>query len=427
MSFAEFLNQLAPEGLESIVAAAVVAILATATAAIFGAGVYYGRMKRREKRAQLEASLAEARGEVRRIRPSLDAAVRENEDLHRRLAASRDHMHRVRRALSHGYDRGLTTRPTWGRAPSQIPIVAIGNLKGGVGKTTLTANLGAYLGDTAHRRAPNGKPVLFIDLDFQGSLSSILIGAGRDLSGAEAPNKNAVTQLFDNAITDENRRHAAREIMHGRMAGSCFYDADVPFSIFEEQEYFEWVFRGEPGFEDDHVEEPIEDPRLWLGDFLHSAVVQREFGAVMIDLPPRTTLFAYAALLAANNVIIPTREDQLSRVAAQNFVSFLESGRESLWPRLNIVGVAGVNTTPNSQRSEEVDELLRRLAADLDDIWNGAQQPLSYLGKAPWMAQIAEVAGEDFAYFDARENVKAGSPNAIFTGIGDAVRAKLRL
>ena len=46
------------------------------------------------------------------------------------------------------------------------PIVAVVNLKGGVGKTTLTANLGAI-------HFLNQKKTLLVDLDYQGSLTSI--------------------------------------------------------------------------------------------------------------------------------------------------------------------------------------------------------------------------------------------------------------
>src|SRR5204862_249242 len=48
------------------------------------------------------------------------------------------------------------------------PVVAVLNFKGGVGKTTLTANLAATF-------AGHGERVLMIDLDYQGSLTSLVL------------------------------------------------------------------------------------------------------------------------------------------------------------------------------------------------------------------------------------------------------------
>jgi Flp pilus assembly CpaE family ATPase len=59
----------------------------------------------------------------------------------------------------------------WQHDADGVRVVAFGNLKGGVGKTALAANFGAYV---AHELQ---LPVLFVDLDFQASLSSFLIQA----------------------------------------------------------------------------------------------------------------------------------------------------------------------------------------------------------------------------------------------------------
>lgn len=61
-----------------------------------------------------------------------------------------------------------TKRPT--RSSNSILIITVAAMKGGVGKTTLTANLAAYL-DRQNKR------VLLIDLDYQGSLSHMLTSA----------------------------------------------------------------------------------------------------------------------------------------------------------------------------------------------------------------------------------------------------------
>src|SRR5207248_10921114 len=51
-----------------------------------------------------------------------------------------------------------------GRNRKPVPIIAVSNQKGGVGKTTSTLNLGAALREL-------GKTVLLVDLDPQGSLT----------------------------------------------------------------------------------------------------------------------------------------------------------------------------------------------------------------------------------------------------------------
>ena len=56
-------------------------------------------------------------------------------------------------------------------------VLVIANAKGGVGKTTVAANLAARWSELAH--ASGDKPVLLIDLDFQGTLSAMSICGDR--------------------------------------------------------------------------------------------------------------------------------------------------------------------------------------------------------------------------------------------------------
>ena len=57
-----------------------------------------------------------------------------------------------------------------GRSPK---VLVVANAKGGVGKTTVAANVAARLAELAS--AYGEKPVLLVDLDFQGTLSAMAI------------------------------------------------------------------------------------------------------------------------------------------------------------------------------------------------------------------------------------------------------------
>src|SRR5438105_1214197 len=58
-------------------------------------------------------------------------------------------------------------------AESSAVVVSLMNMKGGVGKSTLTANLGWYCASRQHRR------VLLVDLDPQFNLTQYVLGVDR--------------------------------------------------------------------------------------------------------------------------------------------------------------------------------------------------------------------------------------------------------
>ena len=84
------------------------------------------------------------------------------------------------------------------RPNGQIPILTVANLKGGVGKTTLVANLAAYFEKRKQKR------VLLFDFDYQGSLTAMMAQAAN--FGRE-PRELAVKFLKAGATIDELMAH----------------------------------------------------------------------------------------------------------------------------------------------------------------------------------------------------------------------------
>src|SRR5688572_30442634 len=146
-------------------------------------------------------------------------------------------------------------------------IIAIANQKGGVGKTTTTANLGASL-------ALRGFRVLLVDMDPQGNLTAAFGHQPRD------------GQTVAEALLD---RKLPLPIVSVTEPGGASLDL-VPASV--QLAAAEALLTNKLGRE------------LRLRDALGTVSDQYDF--VLIDTPPSLGLLTTNALVAAQKVIIPT-------------------------------------------------------------------------------------------------------------------------
>lgn len=215
------------------------------------------------------------------------------------------------------------------RMQASIPIITLANLKGGVGKTTLAANLAAFYAIN------KGERVLLIDLDFQGSLSSMVV-AREDMIGGAAGSK--ARRLVAGELNAQNLIDAA--VPCNRMERAKVISSYYDLAIAENSTMIRWLL-GEEG----------DDVRYRLASVLLDPMVQQHFNRVIIDAPPRMTTAAIQAFCASTHALIPTILDGLSGDAVATFVDELQRLKEAgLCPHLRVLGVVATMTASNIGR-----------------------------------------------------------------------------
>ena len=263
----------------------------------------------------------------------------------------------------------------------RLPCLLIANLKGGVGKTMVAANIAAYFSNRSDYPLTQGltnKRVLLIDLDYQGSLSGLVLTAMRAVP--EHPNSQVKT-LFDPTISDEDAANY-RVRPTGQRPNLSLYPATYGFDDLETREQFRWL----AGSTDDDV-------RFRLLKRLRSPAFLNLFDLVIIDTGPRLTTGSVGALAAATHMIIPTAPNRRDVEAAERFmrrVSVLKHG--GVCSGINVIGAVatltrgGVRGVESANAAKQMlqtavdnDPDLQRLVAPrfVKQVFLGSQMPLS--------------------------------------------------
>jgi chromosome partitioning protein len=179
-------------------------------------------------------------------------------------------------------------------------IYTIANQKGGVGKTTTTINLGAFL-------AHFGKKVLLVDADPQSNATS---SVGIDKQTVTGGTYQAL--LEDGNIQDY--------ILHNPKLGLSILPAS-PDLAGAEVELVNEVGR----------ESMLKRKLLPLAD---------EYDYVLIDCPPSLGLLTLNGLVAANNgILIPVQCEYLALEGLGDLISTIERVRRAISPNLDVRGV----------------------------------------------------------------------------------------
>lgn len=256
-------------------------------------------------------------------------------------------------------------------------IISLANLKGGVGKTTIAANLGAAL-------ASDGLRVLLIDLDHQASLTNLcLLVEERD----QLKRTGAYIDRFFERGGDLSVLNSCIMHLQTKAGKGQLYLAPVreEFSDLENQLMTWW-----------HSGLTQEDLRFRLRRALHTTKLRDFYDVVIIDCPPRLTTGCVNALAASDYVLIPVLLEDTSAESVPRILTWLGKFQSTSCADLNVLGVVGNKAYPRAQLIRREKVIWDGLCKDSKKAWTG---PLRFFEEV-----IREHAGVEgrFAALDPR-------------------------
>ena len=203
-------------------------------------------------------------------------------------------------------------------------IFAIVNQKGGVGKTTTTLNLGAYL-------ASSGSRVLMIDLDPQANATS---GIGIDHNGL---NKSIYDALIGEVKLASVIFKTSHDGLHIAPANQGLAGASIELVSHENRE-----FR--------------------LAQCLRDVAGSYDF--ILVDCPPSLGLLTLNGLVSADKVIIPIQAEYYALEGLGQLLNTIQLVTENLKPELDLFGAVITMFDSRTKLSKEVMTELYRYFPD---------------------------------------------------------------
>ena len=210
--------------------------------------------------------------------------------------------------------RQAASRATGKRENAEVKIVSVINYKGGVGKTTLTANLAAEL-------AYCGKRILALDMDAQCSLTFSFVTPDyweSELGGEDGAHHDRTIKRWFDGIVDEDREAVGLDELvlrdlkvNGRLGdkGGCLHLIPSHLGLINIDLDLAYMLSGAAP---SRLHQRRARVLGQLRRHLNAYATEAGYDYVLIDCPPNFNIVTKNAIVASHQIVIPAKPDYLS-------------------------------------------------------------------------------------------------------------------
>ena len=244
-------------------------------------------------------------------------------------------------------------------------VIAIANQKGGVGKTTTTSNLGIGL-------AKQGKKVLLIDADAQGSLTASL--------GIREPDRLEITlaTIMASIINDEEIKPEYGILRHEE--GVDFMPGNIELS----------------GLETSLVN--VMSRETVLRTYIEQQKDRYDY--ILIDCMPSLGMITINAFTSADSILIPVQAAYLPVKGLEQLIKTIGKVKRQINPKLEIEGILLTMVDNRTNYAKDISILL---------IENYGSRVKIFKESIPMSVRAAEISAEGVSIYQHDPNGKVAS------------------